>query len=53
MAQVILKDVDKVYEGNVKVVDGFNLEIRDGEFILTNAIRCRARGARQYTSSPW
>ena len=34
MAQVILKDVDKVYEGNVKVVDRFNLEIKDGEFIV-------------------
>ena len=34
MAQVILKDVDKVYEGNVKVVDRFNLDIRDGEFIV-------------------
>jgi multiple sugar transport system ATP-binding protein len=34
MAQVILKDVDKVYEGKVKVVDRFNLDIRDGEFIV-------------------
>ncbi|MBC8132528.1 MAG: sn-glycerol-3-phosphate ABC transporter ATP-binding protein UgpC [Deltaproteobacteria bacterium] len=35
MAQVILKDVDKVYEGStVKVVDRFNLHIRDGEFIV-------------------
>ena len=34
MAQVILKDVDKVYEGNVKVVDHFNLAIKDGEFIV-------------------
>jgi len=34
MAQVILKNVDKVYEGNVKVVDHFNLEIKDGEFIV-------------------
>jgi multiple sugar transport system ATP-binding protein len=34
MAQVILKDVDKVYDGGVKVVDRFNLHIRDGEFIV-------------------
>jgi multiple sugar transport system ATP-binding protein len=34
MAQVILKDVDKIYEGRVKVVDRFNLSIRDGEFIV-------------------
>jgi multiple sugar transport system ATP-binding protein len=34
MAEVILKDVDKVYEGNVKVVDRFNLHIQDGEFIV-------------------
>ena len=26
MAQVILKDVDKIYEGRAKVVDRFNLE---------------------------
>jgi multiple sugar transport system ATP-binding protein len=34
MAQVILKDVDKIYEGRAKVVDRFNLSIRDGEFIV-------------------
>jgi len=34
MAQVILTDVDKIYEGSVKVVDRFNLDIRDGEFIV-------------------
>jgi multiple sugar transport system ATP-binding protein len=34
MAEVILKNVDKVYEGSVKVVDDFNLHIRDGEFIV-------------------
>jgi multiple sugar transport system ATP-binding protein len=31
---VILKDVDKIYEGRAKVVDRFNLSIRDGEFIV-------------------
>jgi multiple sugar transport system ATP-binding protein len=34
MAQVILKNVDKVYEGEAKVVSNFNLEIEDGEFIV-------------------
>jgi len=34
MAEVILKNVDKVYEGNVKVVDDLNLHIQDGEFIV-------------------
>src|ERR1043165_5545202 len=34
MAQVILKNVDKVYEGEAKVVNDFNLEIEDGEFIV-------------------
>src|SRR3954463_6192027 len=34
MAEVILKHVHKVYEGNVKVVDDLNLHIQDGEFIV-------------------
>jgi multiple sugar transport system ATP-binding protein len=34
MAEVILKNVDKVYEGAAKVVDDFNLHIKDGEFIV-------------------
>ncbi len=34
MAEVILKNVDKVYEGAAKVVDNFNLHIKDGEFIV-------------------
>ncbi len=34
MAEVILKHVDKVYEGGAKVVDDFNLHIQDGEFIV-------------------
>src|SRR5436190_22915827 len=34
MAGVTLKDVVKVYEGGVRVVDGFNLEIRDREFVV-------------------
>ncbi len=34
MAEVILKNVDKVYESGAKVVDDFNLHIQDGEFIV-------------------
>src|SRR5688572_22057401 len=34
MAGVILKDVVKIYEGGVRVVDGFSLEIEDGEFVV-------------------
>ena len=34
MAQVILKDVSKSYDGHVNVVTDFNLEVEDGEFIV-------------------
>lgn len=34
MAKVILKNIDKIYDGNVKAVDKFNLEIKDKEFIV-------------------
>jgi multiple sugar transport system ATP-binding protein len=34
MAGVVLKDVVKVYEGGVKVVDRFNLDIADREFVV-------------------
>ena len=34
MASVSLKDVCKVYPGDVKAVDDFNMEIRDGEFVV-------------------
>jgi multiple sugar transport system ATP-binding protein len=34
MARVILTNVDKIYEGDVKVVDRLSLDIRDGEFIV-------------------
>src|SRR4051812_21155462 len=34
MAGVVLKDVVKVYEGGLKVVDRFNLEIADREFVV-------------------
>ncbi|REF00934.1 ABC transporter ATP-binding protein [Thermomonospora umbrina] len=34
MAQITLQGVDKVYSGGVKAVDGLDLEIRDGEFMV-------------------
>ena len=34
MAKVILDHVDKIYPGNVKAVSDFNLEIKDGEFVV-------------------
>ncbi|GAA4070954.1 sn-glycerol-3-phosphate ABC transporter ATP-binding protein UgpC [Actinomadura miaoliensis] len=34
MAKIVLERVDKVYAGGVKAVDGLNLEIRDGEFMV-------------------
>jgi multiple sugar transport system ATP-binding protein len=34
MAKIGLENVDKVYAGGVKAVDGLNLEIRDGEFMV-------------------
>ena len=34
MAGVTLTDVCKVYPGNVKAVDGFTLDIKDGEFVV-------------------
>jgi multiple sugar transport system ATP-binding protein len=34
MAGVILKDVVKVYEGGVRVVDRVNLSIADHEFVV-------------------
>ena len=34
MAEVILKNVDKVYPGGVKAVSDFNMDIRDGEFVV-------------------
>ena len=34
MATVVLKDVKKIYPGNVEVVHKFNLDIKDKEFIV-------------------
>jgi multiple sugar transport system ATP-binding protein len=34
MAQIVLDQVDKVYPGGVKAVDGLSLDIADGEFMV-------------------
>jgi len=34
MAEVVLQDITKIYPGNVKAVEDFNLAIADGEFIV-------------------
>ena len=34
MATVVLKDVKKIYSGNVVAVHDFNLEIKDKEFVV-------------------
>ena len=34
MAQIVLDEVDKLYPGGVKGIDGLNLEIADGEFMV-------------------
>ena len=34
MAKVILKNVGKIYPGNVRAVADFSLEIADGEFVV-------------------
>ncbi|GII62491.1 ABC transporter ATP-binding protein [Sphaerisporangium krabiense] len=34
MASIVLRNVDKIYAGGVKAVNGLNLEIRDGEFMV-------------------
>jgi multiple sugar transport system ATP-binding protein len=34
MAKVILKNVGKIYPGNVRAVENFNLEIDQGEFVV-------------------
>ncbi len=34
MAQIVLDQVDKVYAGGVAAVDGLNLDIADGEFMV-------------------
>ncbi|MGM0509020.1 MAG: sugar ABC transporter ATP-binding protein, partial [Fusobacteriota bacterium] len=34
MANVILKDLDKIYPNGFQAVYGHNLEIKDGEFLV-------------------
>src|SRR5882672_153207 len=34
MARVVLKDVEKIYPGGLKAVNGFNLDIADKEFVV-------------------
>lgn len=34
MAEVLLKDITKVYDGNVKAVDKVNIEVLDQEFVV-------------------
>src|SRR5277367_3112331 len=34
MAQIVLDQVDKVYPGGVRGIDGLNLDIADGEFMV-------------------
>src|SRR6266571_2569718 len=34
MARIVLDGVDKIYSGGVKAVNGLNLEIKDGEFMV-------------------
>ena len=34
MASISLKNIQKVYPGDVKVIDNLNLEIKDKEFII-------------------
>ncbi|RKX71406.1 MAG: glycerol-3-phosphate ABC transporter ATP-binding protein, partial [Spirochaetes bacterium] len=34
MAEVLLKDISKVYDGGVKAVDKVNIEVKDQEFVV-------------------
>ncbi|MDT8299603.1 MAG: glycerol-3-phosphate ABC transporter ATP-binding protein, partial [Spirochaetaceae bacterium] len=34
MAEVLLKDITKIYDGGVKAVDKANIEIMDREFVV-------------------
>ena len=34
MAEVILKDICKIYDGGVKAVDNVNIHIKDREFVV-------------------
>ncbi|HEY0934881.1 MAG TPA: ATP-binding cassette domain-containing protein, partial [Trebonia sp.] len=34
MAQIVLDQVEKIYQGGVKALDDLNLEVSDGEFMV-------------------
>ena len=34
MAQIVLDQIDKVYAGGLKAIDGLSLEVKDGEFMV-------------------
>ena len=34
MASLTLKNINKIYDNNVQAVFDFNLDVRDGEFIV-------------------
>ena len=34
MAEVLLKDITKIYDGGVKAVDKANIEVKDQEFVV-------------------
>ena len=34
MANLVFKNIEKIYPGEVKAVSDFNLEIKDEEFII-------------------
>src|SRR3984885_3946052 len=34
MAQIILDHIEKIYTGDVKAIDDFSLEVKDGEFMV-------------------
>jgi len=36
MAEIRLEHIDKIYSGDAKAVDDFNLHIKDKEFIVGN-----------------
>ena len=38
MANLVFKNIEKIYPGEVKAVSDFNLEIKDEEFIIFNII---------------
>ena len=57
MAEVLLKNICKIYDGGVKAVDNVNVDIKDQEFLITSTSTSRIRNslfslARQAVESP-